>query len=163
MPEPQLPSSRPPLNSLATKIILFVFLSTFGTALVVSWISIRSSHAHLRNTLDRRYPAAVARAAGHLDHWLERRGAASAELSEAERTEVASLLTAERPDPHSWMLLSDAEGRVLAASRVDEQPPIERVPLAALVTDAETGIREYTNARENQVVGAAYPLAWSSL
>ena len=35
MPEPQLPQSRPPLNSLATKIILFVFLSTFATALVV--------------------------------------------------------------------------------------------------------------------------------
>ena len=117
MPKPQPPQSRPPLNSLATKIILFVFLSTFATALVVSWISIRSTHAHLRNSLDRRYPAALARAAGHLDHWLERRGAASGELTELERTELASLLAAERPDPHSWLLLTDGEGRVLAASR----------------------------------------------
>ena len=52
MPKSQLPQPRPPLNSLATKIILFVFLSTFATALVVSSISIRSTYTHLRNGLD---------------------------------------------------------------------------------------------------------------
>jgi len=159
MPKSQPPQPRPPLNSLATKIILFVFLSTFATALVVSSISIRSTYTHLRNGLDRHYPSALARAAVHLDHWIERRGTASGEFSELERTELANLLTEERPDPHSWLLLTDGEGRVLAASRNHEQAPIERVPLAALLTDAGPGIREYTNARELHVVGAAHPLA----
>jgi diguanylate cyclase (GGDEF)-like protein len=159
MPEPQLPQSRPPLNSLATKIILFVFLSTFATALVVSWIAIRSTHPHLRNQLEQRYPAALAQAAGHLDDWLERRGSASGELTEPERTELASLLAAEQPDPHSLLRLTDGEGRVLAASGDEAQPPIERVPLAALLADDKAGIREYTNARELHVVGAAHPLA----
>jgi diguanylate cyclase (GGDEF)-like protein len=159
MSEPQLPPSRPPLNSLATKIILFVFLSTFATALVVSWISIRSTHAHLRDSLDRRYPAALARAAGRLDHWLENRTAAGAELSELEREEVASLLAAEQPDPHSWLVLTDDEGRVLAASWGDAQPQIERVPLTVFLEDGEPGIREYGNASGLHVVGAAHPLA----
>jgi diguanylate cyclase (GGDEF)-like protein len=159
MPEPQLLPPRPPLNSLATKIILFVFLSTFATALVVSWISIRSTHAHLRNSLDRRYPAALARAAGQLDRWLESRGATAEEFTELERTELTSLLAEERPDPHSWLLLTDGEGRVLAGSRDEAQPPIERVPLAALLEDDKPGIREYTNAQKLHVVGAAHPLA----
>jgi diguanylate cyclase (GGDEF)-like protein len=153
------PQPRAPLNSLATKIILFAFLSTFATALVVSWISIDSTHAYIRNDLDRRYPAALARAAAQLDHWIETRGTASGELSERERTELASLLTAEQPDPYSGVLLTDGEGRVLAASRNDERAPIERVPLAALLADARPGVREYTNARKLHVVGATHPLA----
>jgi len=159
MPELQLPRSRPPLNSLATKIILFVFLSTFATALVVSWISIRCTYTHLRNGLDQRYPAVLARAAAHLDHWLEGRRAASGELSEQEHNELASLLEAERPNPQSWLLLTDAEGRVLAASSEDVHPPTERIPLAELLGAGEPGIREYTNARDLHVVGAAHQLA----
>jgi diguanylate cyclase (GGDEF)-like protein len=159
MSDPQLPASRPPLNSLATKIILFVSVSTLATALVVSWIAIRSTHAHLRNSLDRHYPAALVRMAGQLDDWLERRGAASRELTELERTELARLLATERPDPYSQLLLTDGEGRVLATSQDDEQSPIERVPLAVLLADDKPGIREYTNARELHVVGTAHPLA----
>ena len=59
-----------PRTSLATKIILFVFLSTFVSALVVSWISIQSTHAYLSRAIDRQYPAAVARAGTHLTEWL---------------------------------------------------------------------------------------------
>jgi len=160
MTKSQPPQPRPPLNSLATKIILFVFLSTFATALVVSSIAIKSTHGHIRNDLDRRYPAALARAAAHLDLWIERRGTASEEFTELDWSELVSLLTAERPDPHSWLLLTDGDGRVLAASRSDdEQAPIEHVPLAALLADAGPGVREYTNARALHVVGAAHPLA----
>ncbi|MCZ6463380.1 MAG: diguanylate cyclase, partial [Proteobacteria bacterium] len=39
-------------NSVSTKIISFVFASTLLTALVVSWISIQSSHAPLQRQID---------------------------------------------------------------------------------------------------------------
>ncbi len=44
-------------NSLSTRIIFFVFLSTFLTALVVSWISIHAIHTQLRAELDRQFPS----------------------------------------------------------------------------------------------------------
>ncbi len=44
-------------NSLSTRIIFFVFMSTFLSALVVSWISIHAIHSQLRAELDRRFPA----------------------------------------------------------------------------------------------------------
>ena len=60
-----------PLTSLATKIILFVFLSTFATALVVSWISIQSTHASLRGVIDRLYPQSLEHAERRAGPWLE--------------------------------------------------------------------------------------------
>ena len=57
MPENPRSLHRQPLDSLATQIILFVFLSTFATALVVSWISIQSTNAYLSGMVDRQYPA----------------------------------------------------------------------------------------------------------
>jgi len=61
---------RQPLDSLATKIILFAFLSTFATALVVSWISIRSTHVYLSEMVDRQYPASLASAQRQLQAWI---------------------------------------------------------------------------------------------
>jgi diguanylate cyclase (GGDEF)-like protein len=66
-----------PLSSLATKIILFVFLSTFATALVVSWVSIQSTHASLRGVIDRLYPRSLEHAERRAGPWLD---AARAEL-----------------------------------------------------------------------------------
>jgi diguanylate cyclase (GGDEF)-like protein len=57
-PEPK----RPPLSRLATKILLFVVLSTLTTSLAVSWISVRSSQDQLRLALERAYPAEISRA-----------------------------------------------------------------------------------------------------
>ncbi len=66
MSEPQIAvpgPTQPPrarrqvFNSLSTRVIFFVFLSTFLTALVVSWISIHAIHSQLRAELDRRFPA----------------------------------------------------------------------------------------------------------
>jgi diguanylate cyclase (GGDEF)-like protein len=71
MSEEQVEQHRPPLNSLATKIILFVFLSTFATALAVSWISIRSTHASLQGVVEHLYPLAVDHAALRAAPWLE--------------------------------------------------------------------------------------------
>jgi diguanylate cyclase (GGDEF)-like protein len=63
-PEPQ--NRRHPLSSLATKIILFVFASTFATAIIVSWASIQSTHDSLRDMLDHLYPATLEQVARQL-------------------------------------------------------------------------------------------------
>lgn len=70
MPEPFVAARRQPLNSLATKIIFFVFLSTFLTAFTVSWISIESTHRFLREAIDQRYPALLQRSAARVEGWL---------------------------------------------------------------------------------------------
>jgi diguanylate cyclase (GGDEF)-like protein len=70
MPEPFAASRRHPHNSLAAKIIFFVFLSTFLTALAVSWIAIASTHRFLREAIDRRYPALLQRSASRVENWL---------------------------------------------------------------------------------------------
>jgi len=70
MPEPFAAARRHPHNSLATKIIFFVFLSTFLTALLVSWIAVESTHRFLREALDRRYPALLQRSASRVEAWL---------------------------------------------------------------------------------------------
>ena len=59
-----------PRTSLATKIILFVFLSTFVSALVVSWISIRATYASARDVVDRLYPRALDHAIRDVAPWL---------------------------------------------------------------------------------------------
>ena len=70
MPEPFAASRRHPRNSLATKIIFFVFLSTFLTALVVSGMAIESTHRFLREAIDRRYPALLQHSADQVEAWL---------------------------------------------------------------------------------------------
>jgi diguanylate cyclase (GGDEF)-like protein len=77
MPRPETQSRRHPLSSLATKIILFVFASTFATAIIVSWASIQSTHDSLRDMLDHLYPATLEQVARQLRPELE---AASGEL-----------------------------------------------------------------------------------
>ena len=64
------PGRRQPINSLATKIILFVFVSTFATALVVSWVSIQSTHGYLSSRLDRQFPASLSRSRDEISAWF---------------------------------------------------------------------------------------------
>jgi diguanylate cyclase (GGDEF)-like protein len=82
MPEVRLEDHRPPLNSLATKIILFVFLSTFATALAVSWISIHSTHNSLEGVIEHLYPLALKQASDRARPWLQ---AAKLEVQGLER------------------------------------------------------------------------------
>jgi diguanylate cyclase (GGDEF)-like protein len=67
MPESTQAVRHQPRDSLATKIIFFVFFSTFVTALVVSWISVQSTHAFLRAHLDAAYPRLLDRATSRVD------------------------------------------------------------------------------------------------
>jgi diguanylate cyclase (GGDEF)-like protein len=62
-PQPQ------PLTSLSTKIIFFVFLSTFLTALVISWVSIQSTHAYLRQQINQAFPSLAERSAEQILRW----------------------------------------------------------------------------------------------
>ena len=71
MPDPFRQPARPPLHSLTTKIIVFVFLSTLITALLLSWISIQATTAYLGEGIERRYPLALERVAERLQHQLE--------------------------------------------------------------------------------------------
>jgi diguanylate cyclase (GGDEF)-like protein len=64
------PLSKHPLNSLATKLILFVFVSTLATALLVGWISIQSTYDYLSQQIRRQYPASVTQAGEALLAWL---------------------------------------------------------------------------------------------
>jgi len=66
-----IPVRRQAAGSLATKLILFVFVSTFATALVVSWVSIQSTYDSLRGAIDRLYPAELAHAERQMVAWLE--------------------------------------------------------------------------------------------
>jgi diguanylate cyclase (GGDEF)-like protein len=61
---------RRPIESLATKIILFVFVSTFATALLVSWISIQSANAYLSSMVDQQYAALLTRAQHPVRSWI---------------------------------------------------------------------------------------------
>src|ERR1700752_4608236 len=70
MAEPRASARSHPLSSLATKIILFVFGSTLASALVVSWISLRSTHDSLRDTIARFYPVSLEQTARQVSGWL---------------------------------------------------------------------------------------------
>jgi diguanylate cyclase (GGDEF)-like protein len=59
-----------PWSGLASKLILFVFASTFITATIVSWISIQSASASLRGVIDRLYPLSLDHAAQRIEPWV---------------------------------------------------------------------------------------------
>ncbi|HKA14135.1 MAG TPA: diguanylate cyclase [Myxococcota bacterium] len=70
-PSPDQRGDRPPAwSSLASKLILFVFASTFITATAVSWISIRSASGSLRDAIERLYPLSLDHAAQRLEPWV---------------------------------------------------------------------------------------------
>ena len=59
-----------PWSGLASKLILFVFASTFITATIVSWISIQSTSGSLRGMIERLYPLSLDHAAQRIDPWV---------------------------------------------------------------------------------------------
>jgi diguanylate cyclase (GGDEF)-like protein len=107
---------RPPIGSLATKIILFVFVSTFVTALAVSWVAIQASHAQVHRSLERRYPLALFRCAERMGHALE---AGRAELSglAAGTSLPRGLPRSPRFDGFAWLAADGAVIRALGSLR----------------------------------------------
>lgn len=119
MSEELAKAQRIPVGSLATRIILFVFASTFATALVVSWVSIQSTYDSLRGVIDREYPAELNHARKRVVPWL---AAAQAELASlADRSDLVdddghpteAFSRAVSDSPHfatlAWV---DGEGRI---------------------------------------------------
>jgi len=108
MPEtrPNAPVRRP--TSLATKLVLFVFLSTFVTVTLVSWVSIQATHTHLSRLLDRTFPVALESAAERVQPGL---------AGDAPAAELAALLADQPVPPGGVLLLLDANARPLASSR----------------------------------------------
>jgi len=114
MPDPCPPRSLP-LNSISTKIIFFVFLSTFLTALVVSWVSIQSTFGHLRRQIDHDLPAQIERAAERWGNWTQ---AGVGELGELGALSLSSELLESRSEksPHfDGFAIVDDRGELLAA------------------------------------------------
>jgi diguanylate cyclase (GGDEF)-like protein len=121
---------RQPLNSLATKIILFVFTSTFVTALVVSWISIQSTHDSLLGVVDRMYPIALDRAVVQLEDWIDRGRDDTVYAAASERRPTAPRLAAavEASEPLVGLVAVGRDGRVRASGG----PASVGIPAAAL-------------------------------
>jgi diguanylate cyclase (GGDEF)-like protein len=102
------PPLRQPLNSLATKIIFVVFLSTSLTAVVVSWISVHSTYTFLERRIQESYPAILERTGERVGGFLH----------EAE-AEIADVVSRGDPDAarlQAWLARS---GRFEAAVVAD--------------------------------------------
>jgi diguanylate cyclase (GGDEF)-like protein len=122
-PVARLPD-RPSLHSVSTKVISFVFVSIFTTAALVSWQSIQSTHATLREQIDARLPLILERVSADLTTWT------AAGRSELERL-AASSVAPERASLEEWLARApqfDAVawvdgGRVRAQAGVPWTPP----------------------------------------
>jgi diguanylate cyclase (GGDEF)-like protein len=101
MSDPKQELRRQPLNSLATKIILFVFLSTFVPAVAISWTSIDSTQSQLRRLIDRYYPFGLIRSSERLSEWLKEGHVVATVLSRS-RAFPPSLPESEHFDALAW-------------------------------------------------------------
>jgi diguanylate cyclase (GGDEF)-like protein len=124
---------RQPRASLATKIMIFVFLSTCVTALVVSWLSIRSTYGFLGRNIEQSFPALLERGALRLEAFFEQSLSHIETMAQADRlqtwsqrgelpppedAELASWLGKQLQSGHGFsaLFLLDREGRVRAWS-----------------------------------------------
>ena len=57
-------------HSISAKIIFLVFLCTFSTEVIVSWIAIQATQAEMRDHVDRDFPATLERSREALRSWL---------------------------------------------------------------------------------------------
>jgi diguanylate cyclase (GGDEF)-like protein len=85
-------------SGLTSKLTLFVFASTFLTATIVSWISIQTTSASLRDVIDRLYPLSLDHAAQRLDPWV---GAIRLELEHAARHRGGDSSVPQPADPRT--------------------------------------------------------------
>jgi len=161
MNQADLEAARAPLASLSTKIIVFVFMSTLATALLVSWISIQSTYGHLSQSLDVQYPAALRRAGSDIETWLAERGSDRAPDA-GERQVLEGILAAERPSALSRFMLVSHEGEVLAAASPPGAEAPAWTPLEPLLAPGATQTRDYADAQGLRAVGAARPLTHGS-
>ncbi len=163
-------SRRNPRQSLATKIIFFVFVSTFVTALVVTGISVQSTYAFLRRDIDRSFPAALERTGERVAGWLLEGRTRLEEIARSERLrswvaasgahgldENADLMLHEELSvgrTFSSFVVLDTRGDTVAAVGTDAAP--ERLP--AELADAESASVHVLSLRSGPVPVASAPL-----
>jgi diguanylate cyclase (GGDEF)-like protein len=137
MSEPHPPLRRQPLNSVSTKIISLVFLSTLLTAMVVSWISIQSTYSYLRAEIDRGFPRLLGHSEIKLRSWIEE-GASELKVAccpDRRRAAKAALERILEKSAHFQSLVSlDRQGDVLASAG-----PIGAALAAAIPLHSEGG------------------------
>jgi diguanylate cyclase (GGDEF)-like protein len=130
MSDSTLALRRQPRDSLATKIIFFVFFSTFVTALIVSWISVHATYTFLRTHLDTSYPMLAERSSQRLGAWVEdgrgsllhlaqssyliRTSASARDTREAAETVLAGAL--EGSNPFAGLVVTDVHDTVVASA-----------------------------------------------
>jgi diguanylate cyclase (GGDEF)-like protein len=149
MAEPRSSAASRPATSLATKLVLFVFLTTFGTAILVSWTSIDATHSHLSRVVDQSYPAALERAVERLEERLAQEPAIPPEPA------LSRLLAREPLPPGGLLLLLDGEAQHLAASRPGDEELL--LPPTALHGE-EPGMRAFRDGRGREWVGSVRPV-----
>ena len=121
MAGPRASARSHPLSSLATKIILFVFGSTLATALVVSWISLRSTHDSLRDTIARFYPVSLEQTARQVSGWLaEAQEEVDALAANSTRAELDRALASSRRLA-GWVRIEG--GRMTASEGLEPSAP----------------------------------------
>jgi diguanylate cyclase (GGDEF)-like protein len=159
MSDPQPQPSRPPLHSLATKIIVFVFLSTLATALILSWISIESTSQQLSEQIERRHPLALENVRLRIEHHLAEHAEPGTGLAGLPEATAVELMSRDRPNDAARVHLVDPSGRVRASTGGGEAPQSIAIP-----KDAGGAVREYTNDRGLHVIGVSRPIGddgWS--
>ena len=117
-PHEPVPPSGPGVGSLATKIIFVVFLSTFSTALLVSWVSVYSTHTFLQRKLAQTFPAAAAGTAERTARWLDE-GRLELERwaqHDPHPTEATLARWLQESAHFEGLVRTDPDGRVVAAA-----------------------------------------------
>jgi diguanylate cyclase (GGDEF)-like protein len=129
------PPLRQPLNSLATKIIFVVFLSTSLTAVVVSWISVHSTYTFLERRIQESYPAILERTGERVAAWVRDGEAEMTELvahGEPDAARIAAWLA--RSGRFESAVVADRGGRLRARAGEAHWP--EPLPPEALEAPA---------------------------
>lgn len=131
------PPVRQPLNSLSTKIIFVVFLSTSLTAVVVSWISVHSTYTFLERRIQTSYPAVLERTGERIASWIGEAGvdlAQAASRGEPDPPQLAGWL--ERSPYFEGAVVADGAGRL--RTRAGATGWLD--PLPADVSDPPAGL-----------------------
>lgn len=122
----------PTATSVTTKLILFVFAATFGTALVVSAIAIHGTRAEIRAQLERAEPARVRLVARGVDQALSRVEDQLAEL--ASREPLAGPPDVRREQLRGWLAripeLERLDGGGVSVTRPDPRAPGRGLPVS---------------------------------
>ncbi len=145
-----------PHHRISTRIVFFVFLSTFLAAVVVSWISLDAIHRQLGDQLAIRFPALLERRVAQLDrHVTEVRADLETDLARIEPGRWAStdaLATVgllnellRRHPAFAGLVVIGAEGEVVAYSE-------------GLTTDSATSLVSDTAGPSGETGAIAFPV-----